>query len=99
MKFSRQNTLDLIFLKIKSGFIHTEAGELAGTYTAGYNRQDMPMDEIKVDGNQLSFTAGNNQFTLKYTGTIEGDTMSGTMSVSAPQGSMDGSFTGTRSSD
>lgn len=79
--------------------IHTEAGELAGTYTAGYNRQDMPMDEIKVDGNQLSFTAGNNQFTLKYTGTIEGDTMSGTMSVSAPQGSMDGSFTGARSSD
>ena len=57
------------------------------------------MEDITVEGNQLSFSAGNNNFSLNYTGTIEGDTISGTMSASAPQGSMDGSFTGTRNSE
>lgn len=79
--------------------IREEAGELAGTYTSAYNNQDMEMKEITVNGNQLSFTTGAGQFTLKYTGTIEGNTISGTMSASSSQGSMDGSFTATRSSD
>ena len=79
--------------------IRKEAGKLAGTYTAGYNGQKMSMEDITVEGNQLSFSAGNSDFTLKYTGTIEGDSISGTMSASAAQGSMDGSFTGTRASN
>ena len=79
--------------------IRKEEGELAGTYTAGYNGQVMAMENIMIEGSHLSFTTGAGGFTLKYTGTIEGDSISGTMSASSPQGSRNGSFTGTRESD
>jgi len=79
--------------------ISNNDGNFSGTYTAGYNGQDIEMGNIKLEGNQLSFKAENDSFTLNYSGTIEGENISGTMSASAPQGSMDGSFTGSRTSE
>jgi hypothetical protein len=79
--------------------IRKEAGELAGLYTTGYTGQTIEIESITLEDNQLSFTTSNSNLTLNFRGAIESDSISGTMSISAPQGSMDGSFTGMRNSD
>ncbi len=79
--------------------IRKEAGELAGLYTTGYTGQTIEIESITLEDNQLSFTANVNHLTLNFSGAIEGEMIKGTMSVSSPQGSMDGIFTGSRNSD
>lgn len=79
--------------------IRKKAGELAGIYTSAYSGQTMELKDIILEDNQLSFSAANSDMTLNYSGAIEGESIKGTMSASAAQGSMDGSFTGMRNSD
>jgi len=53
------------------------------TGTVGSQRGDTEISEGTVEGNKISFkvvmTMGDNSFEMSYSGTVEGDTITGTM--------------------
>jgi hypothetical protein len=60
--------------------ITIEDGEMVGVWTS--QGQDMPMHEIDLDGNTLTFnrSMGQGGATLAFVGTVEGDEIKGTWS-------------------
>lgn len=59
-----------------------EDGKLTGAIL-GRNDQETPIEDAKIDGDKISFSVtrgrGEQKFTSKYSGTVSGDTIKGTI--------------------
>ncbi len=59
------------------------ASDMSGTYSFG--PMENPVSDLKVDGNQVSFKMtfmrGDQGFDMEFKGTLEGDTLTGTMTT------------------
>lgn len=69
----------------------TLAGEgqgLAGTYRAASDNQEYPAREIKAEGGKLSFLVEGPEWTVRYDGRLEGDSLAGrlTYDIAGQQG-------------
>jgi hypothetical protein len=62
-----------------------DGGKLTGT--VGSEMGSLPIGDGKLDGDRISFSARSEQFALRYSGTVSGDTMKLTVTVG------DGQFT------
>ena len=80
--------------------ISRDRDALKGTHTSGYSGEKLEMKDLTIEsGNQFSFNASSGSFTLIYSGKIEGNQISGTMTAGNGGDEMSGTFTATRKVD
>lgn len=66
-----------------------EGGKLSGAML-GRNDQEIPIEDAKFEGDKVSFSVtrsrGEQKFTSKYSGTVSGDTIKGTVEMPGRDG-------------